>query len=242
MKTLLFGILFLLSSLAACADDTIYFLGADRGVYMDAGNGLRRVGLGTGNSLAVHAGVLYLAGDDGQVWSADQRGRWLPISGTSQAKKVVVDPQGTLFILGSDGGVYRYSNGMSRRGLAVASDLAVSGNGDLYVVGTDGKVWVSRALLGGKDIWTPYNLLAQGKKVAVANDGTVYLIGTDNGIYRIGSTAIDRLGVASGQEIAVSDDGQVGIVGTDSGVYLWNGGSRWSRLGTGTARAVIWAR
>ena len=162
--------------------------------------------------------------------------------GTSQARKVVFGANSSMFILGTDGGVYRFDNGMARRGLAVAQDLAASANGDLYVIGTDGKVWVSRALLGGTASWVPYNALAQGKKIAVAPDGTVYIIGNDGGVYKIGVQSIERLGIATGQEISVGPQGQVGIVGMDSGVYLLEGSSRWSRLGTGTARQVVWPR
>jgi hypothetical protein len=242
MKYLPLLLLLLLSSLSPAQADTIYFLGPDRGVYADDGSGLRRVGLGTGNSLAVHGTCLYLAGDDGQVWSADARGRWTPMPGAKQVKKVVTDSSGTLYVLGDDGGVYRFDGGLTRRGLAVAQDLAVAGNGDLYVVGNDGKVWVCHALLGGKDSWTPYNALAQGKRLAVAPDGTVYLVGNDEGVYRVGPEKIARLGLASAREVAVSSQGEVGIVGTDGGVYLWDGSSRWKRLGSGTARQVIWPR
>ncbi len=243
MKSFLLSALLALSlSPLAASADTTYFLGSDRGVYFDAGQGLKRVGLGTGSSLTVRGSTLYLAGDDGQVWSADQKGRWAPVPGARDVKKIVLDPSGTLFVLGGDGGVYRLDKGLTRRGLAVARDLAVAGNGDLYVVGTDGKVWVSRALLGGTDTWSPYNSLAVGKKLAVAPDGTVYLIGNDDGIYKVNGQAISRLGLATGQEISVSSDGQVGIVGMDGGIYLLEGASKWRRLGTGQARQVVWPR
>ena len=241
MKSTLLILLLIFLSPAASAEP-IYFLGPDRGVYVDAGSGIRRIGLGTGGSLAVHGDTLYLAGDDGEVWSADSKGRWLPLPGSSGVKKVVVDANGTLYVLGGDGGVYRFANGMSRRGLAVATDLAVSGNGDLYVIGTDRKVWTSRALLGGQDAWVPYNGLALGKRVAAAPDGTVYILGTDDGVYRIGPEAISRLGLATGREIAVGPQGQVGIIGMDDGVYLLEGSSQWRRLGSGTARQVVWPR
>jgi len=98
----------------------------------------------------------------------------------------------------------------------------------------------NRALLGSQ--WVPFNALAQGKKVAVAPDGTVYIIGTDDGVYQIGEQQIRRLGLVTGQDVSVSPSGQVAIIGMDSGVYLYDGGSRWSRLGSGTARQVTWGR
>lgn len=241
MKLIAMLLLFLLAPSVAYADP-IYFLGMDRGVYRDAGDGIKRVGLGTGNNLAVHNSTMYLAGDDGQLWSADAKGRWMPSPSAGKVRKVAFDGHGTMYVLGAAGGVYRYDTGLTRHGLAVVSDLGAASNGDLYAIGTDGKIWNCRALLGGQAQWTPYNALAQGKKLAVAPDGTVYLIGNDNGVYQVGPQAIQRLGLATAQEVSVSPSGQVGIVGMDNGVYLLEGRSTWRRLGGGTARQVVWPR
>lgn len=239
MRFLLLALIVSFSSLTARAE-TVYFLGLDRGVYLDSGSGIQRVGLGTGRSLAVYGGQLFLAGDDGRIWTADQKGRWQPKTGTAGVQKVAVDSSGSVFLLGNDGGVYRWSEGTaSRRGLAVVSDVAVASNGELYAVGTDQKIWRSPA--GGQS-WAVYNPLALAKKIAATPDGTVYVIGTDDGVYKVTAKTITRLGLATGREISVGPRGQVGIVGTDNAVYLLDGASSWRRLGSGTASAIVWPR
>lgn len=214
------------------------FLGMDGGVY---GPDLKRLGLGTGSSLAVHGQTAYLIGTDGHLWSCTDGGEWMPLSGPAAlglGTKVVVEPSGTPLILGTDGGVYRLGKGWNRVGLAVARDLAVSESGDLFAVGTDGKIWTCGV---NQSEWTLFNGLVSARKLAVGG-GSVYLVGTDNGIYRVGSQQVERLGLATGQDISVNSSGRVvAIVGMDNGVYLFQNGN-WSRLGAGLARQVSWPR
>lgn len=212
------------------------YLGLDGGVY---GPNLRRMGLGTGTSLAIHDQTAYLVGTDGRVWSSGGSD-WRPLDGApalAQAQKVVAEPSGALVILGTDSGIYRLRRNWYRIGLASARDLDVSPGGDLFIVGSDSHVWTSSA---GQNEWRPYNVLAAGKKLAAAQ-GMVFLIGTDNGVYRITPEQIERQGLATAQEISVSNSGQVAIVGMDNGVYYLQNGE-WKRQGAGTARLVIWAR
>jgi len=215
------------------APDQPVYLGLDGGVY---GANRKRLGLGTGSSLAVHDQTAYLVGTDGRVWSAS-RPDWRPLDGLARAQKVVVEPSGALDILGTDSGVYRLRRDWYRIGLASARDLDVSPGGDLFIVGSDAHVWTSAA---GQNDWKLYNGLATGKKLAAAQ-GMVYLIGTDNGVYRVTPDQIERQGLATAQEISVSSAGQVAIVGMDSGVYYLQNGD-WKRQGGGTARLVIWPR
>lgn len=212
------------------------YLGLDGGVY---GTDLKRIGLGTGTSLAVHDQSAYLVGTDGRVWSATGSS-WSPLEGASslaQAQKVVVEPSGALDIVGTDSAVYRLRRNWSRIGLASARDLDVSPDGDLFIVGSDSHIWTASA---GQNEWKLYNPLAAGKKLAAAR-GAVYLIGTDNGIYKVVGESVERQGLATAQEISVSNSGQVAIVGMDNGVYYLQNGD-WKRQGAGTARLVIWPR
>ncbi len=212
------------------------YLGLDGGVY---GTDLRRIGLGSGTSLAIHDQTAYLVGTDGRVWSASGS-NWSPLEGApslAQAQKVAVEPSGALVIVGTDSGVYRLRRTWNRIGLASARDLDVSPDGDLFIVGSDSHIWTSAA---GQNDWKLYNPLAAGKKLA-ASRGAVYLIGTDNGVYRISGESIERQGLATAREISVSSSGQVAIVGTDNGVYYLQNGD-WKRQGAGTARLVIWPR
>lgn len=218
------------------AADQPTYLGLDGGVY---GSNLKRMGLGTGTSLAVHDQTAYLVGTDGRVWSANGSD-WRPLDGApalAQAQKVVAEPSGALVILGTDSGIYRLRRNWYRIGLASARDLDVSPSGDLFIVGSDAHVWTSPS---GQNEWTLYNGLAAGKKLAAAQ-GMVYLIGTDNGVYRVTPGQIERQGLATAQEISVSNTGQVAIVGMDNGVYYLQNGE-WKRQGGGTARLVIWPR
>lgn len=233
MKLLL---LLLLVCQLFCSDHPAY-LGMDGGVY---GADLRRLGLATGSSLAVHGQTAYLIGTDSRLWSCPAEGQWLPPSGAAalgQGQKVVVEPSGTPLMLGTDGGVYRLGAGWNRVGLGEGRDLAVSENGDLYLVGSDAHLWICPV---NQSQWSLYNGLATGQKVAAAA-GSVYLIGSDNGVYRVGRENIERLGLASGREVSVSAAGQVAIIGMDNGVYFY-AGNRWQRQGLGTARQVVWPR
>lgn len=212
------------------------YLGLDGGVY---GPDLRRLGLGTGVSLAVHEQSAYLVGPDGHIWVASGPD-WSLLQGApalAQAQKVVVEPSGALVILGTDSGIYRLGRQWSRVGLASARDLDVAPGGDLYIVGSDSHVWTCQS---GAREWKLYNGLAAGKKVAAAQ-GSVYLVGTDNGVYRVTPDSVDRQGPATAQEVSVSSGGQVSIVGMDSGVYYLQNGD-WKRQGMGMARLVIWPR
>ena len=229
-------LLWLLVSQLFGPDRPIY-LGMDGGVY---GSDLKRLGLGTGSSLAVHGQTAYLVGSDGRLWTCTNRGDWQPPSGGAalgQGQKVVVEPSGTPLLLGTDGGVYRLGSGWNRVGLGVGRDLAVSESGDLYMIGNDGHVWVCPV---NQSQWSLFNGLATGQKLAAAG-GAVYLIGKDGGIYRVTPNQIDRLGLASGQDIAVSGAGQVAIIGLDNGVYYYQEGD-WKRQGWGTARQLAWPR
>ncbi|MBI3924014.1 MAG: hypothetical protein HY319_00585 [Armatimonadetes bacterium] len=231
------SLLFLaLVAAASAAHDSPWFLGLDGGVYLDSGGRIQRVGLGSGSSLAVFGQTAYLIGLDQCVWTADPAGDWRQLDSIGRGRKVVVDSEGTVYLLGLDGGVYQFTGGgWKRLGLATAADLAAGGPGQLFVIGTDGHVWSSP----GQGKWSVYNALALGKRVAAARDGTVYVIGTDNGVYRVGSGQIQRLGLATGQDVAVGTAGQVGIVGMDNGVYIYDG-SGWRRLGSGMAKQVAW--
>ncbi len=218
------------------APDQPAYLGLDGGVYSP---NLKRMGLGTGTSLAIHDQTAYLVGTDGRVWSASGAD-WRPLEGApalAQAQKVVAEPSGALVILGTDSGIYRLRRNWYRIGLASARDVDVSPSGDLFIVGSDAHVWTSPA---GQNEWTLYNALAAGKKLAAAQ-GMVYLIGTDNGVYRVTPERIERQGLVTAQEISVSSSGQVAIVGMDNGVYYQQNGD-WKRQGGGTARLVVWPR
>lgn len=237
----------LAASLPASAQsrpESPWFLGNDGGVYRSSRDTLQRVGLGTGSQLAVHGDTAYLVGDEGRIWFSERGRAWQPLTGGGpdepRAQKIVIDGRGEITLLGLDGGVYRLGGrrGLSRLGLAIGRDLAVSSDGQLYLLGTDGHVY--RNGRGGE--WSVLNLLASATRVASAPDGTVYVIGTDAGVYRLSSKRIERLGLASGREISVSSDGQPAIVGTDGGVYLYESSRNWQRLGSGTARQVVWSR
>ena len=52
------------------------------------------------------------------------------------------------------------------------------------------------------------------------------------------SSCILMAPLALGKEISVGPGGELAIIGTDDGVDLDHGD--WSRLGTGTARQVVW--
>ncbi|GMU55746.1 MAG: hypothetical protein AMXMBFR33_48920 [Candidatus Xenobia bacterium] len=230
MRTLL--ALLLLTTLATAQLETPWFLGLDGGVY----RGLQRVGLGTGTSLAVVGDTAYLIGQDRRLWSAGPQGNWQVADQLARCSRVAVASDGTVYLLGIDGGVYR--QGVGRVGLGLGSDLAVGSGHDLFVVGTDGHIWISPSASGA---WVPYNALALARRVAAGPEGTVALIGTDQGVYRVTPDHIERLGLATGQEVAVRSDGTVFIVGTDSAVYSYENGG-WQRLGDGLAKAVVWPR
>lgn len=123
----------------------LFLLGLDGGVYQRLGEGnWRRVGLGTGTALAVGTGSdLYLVGQDQRLWrSRGADGRWSPFNALARGRRVTAGSDGSVYLLGTDGGVYRVtSDRISRLGLGTGRDLAVSPSGRVYLVGTDNGVW-----------------------------------------------------------------------------------------------------
>lgn len=235
MRFLLLFLLLTLPTLAQGADSP-WFLGPDGGVYDVQGGRPHRLGLATGTSLAVWGGVPWLIGNDSRVWTM-QSGNWAPLAEPILGRQIVAGR--SLFVLGTDGGVYRRgeAGNWKRVGLGSGSALGVGPDDVPYLVGTDGRIWCGA---GGN--WVPYNALAKGRRLAPSGD-SVYLVGADAGVYRVTPGNIQRLGLAQAVDVSLSPGGQVYIVGTDGGVYSWDpGASAWNRLGWGTAREVTFSR
>ena len=237
MRTFLLFLLLCLPAFAQDADAP-WFLGPEGGVYSLSAGKLSRLGLATGSSLAVSAGVPWLIGQDGRLWTTRGEGqRWAPLPEPMAGRQLVAGAGGGLFLLGLDGGVYRRQGEgrWQRVGLGSGSALGVGPDGVPYLVGTDGRIWRGR-----DGDWRPYNPVAKGRRLAVGAD-FVALVGEDGGVYRVTEQTIERLGMASAVDVALDPSGKVYIVGTDRGIWSWDGRT-WSRLGWGTALQVTFNR
>lgn len=231
MRALLLFLLLAVPGLAQYGDRP-WFLGMDGGVY----RGLDRVGLATGTSLTVVGDRAYLVGMDQRVWTCGPEGNWQVADPLARAVKVAAASDGTVFLLGTDSGVWQL--GVGRIGLGVGSDLAVGEGHDLYLVGTDSRIW---KCAGASGDWRPYNATALARKVAASGNGTVAILGMDAGVYFLDPGGFQRAGLATGQRLALSGGGVPYVVGLDNGVYFYQGGE-WQRLGEGLAAQVVWPR
>lgn len=123
-------------------DGTLYLVGTDSGVYAVRHGTLSRIGLGLAQDVAVCRGEVYVIGTDGLVWRSGQGGDWRPYNALARGKRVAVSAEGTVFIIGTDTGVYQVTpTAFTRLGLASGVDIAVGGDGQPYIVGTDHGVW-----------------------------------------------------------------------------------------------------
>lgn len=129
------------TQVAAASDGAIFILGTDKGVWQ---LGVGRIGLGVGLDLAVGEGHdLFVVGTDSRVWKCDNGlGAWRPYNDVALARKVAASPNGTLAILGLDGGVYSLdTRNLERLGLATGQSLSLSTVGVPYIVGLDNAVY-----------------------------------------------------------------------------------------------------
>ncbi len=228
--------LLLVVLLTACAAAQFgarpWFLGLDGGVY----RGTERVGIGTGTSLAVVDDTAFLVGLDQHIWKSGPGGDWRMADPVALASKVVAAGDGSIFLLGTDGGAWHM--GVGRVGLGVGSDLAVGEDHDLYLVGTDSRVWLCENESGN---WKPYNSSVLARKVAAAPNGAVCILGLAGEVYALDSRYGSRLGGMVAQSLSLATDGTPYVVGLDNAVYFYRGGD-WQRLGSGYARQIAWPR
>lgn len=125
-------------------DGAVFLLGTDGGVYQ---MGVGRVGLGLGTDLTVGEGHdLFVVGTDGRIWKSESaNGTWRPYNPTVLARRVAAAPDGSVAILGLDGGVYRLdSRNFERLGLASGTSITLADDGAPYVVGLDNGVYFYR--------------------------------------------------------------------------------------------------
>jgi hypothetical protein len=233
----------LLSCVVAYAQFTSppWFIGLDGGIYRPDGKDYHRMGLATTTSLAVSGSTPYVVGLDSQIWTTTSDMGWHPIMPGVKARRIAAGPNGALFIVGTDRGVYSVGGGNLRRiGLGLAEEIAV-GAGNIYVVGTDGHIWWSPGADGN---WRMYNTLALAQRVAVTSEGgrdAVYILGTDHGVYRLTTDRFDRLGLGTGTELAVSSGGEPYLIGGGNMVWRYNKG-QWSQYGDRPAGNITFPR
>jgi hypothetical protein len=201
-------------------DSKVWVIGSDDGIYYStsAGGWAAYPGQGKGRDLSVHNGIPYILGTDDRVYKGSSSG-WSLMAGGGMGKSIHVDAAGTIWLIGSDNGVYYQRQNSSAwvayPGKGTGYDLCAYD--DLpYVVGTDFQVY--RGSPAGN--WT---LLGQGfkcRRITVDNTGTVWAL-ADNGVFYFDNpnkkwVVYDATG--KGFDITVMDN-RAYLIGTDSKVY-----------------------
>ncbi|MBM3461378.1 MAG: hypothetical protein FJX76_04690 [Armatimonadetes bacterium] len=237
MKTLRVLVVFLLMAAPASAQlltSRPWVVGLDYGIYYPTNTGYSRLGLGACTDLAVCGGVPYVIGTDSQIWQGDMKGNWMPRMDFPRCQRISAGPDGSLYAIGADSGVYRLLPTWARLGLGMGPDVAADEDA-VYVIGTDRCVWQWNGIS-----WSPYNVFAHGQRVA-AGGGQVYILGMDNAVYSVTQGSQARLGWSVGREIAVSNDGTPYVIGLDNGVWRWDGAD-WKRQGYVIGQNLCWPR
>jgi hypothetical protein len=129
------------TKVAAASDGAVFVLGTDNGVWQ---LGVGRIGLGTGLDLAVGEGHdLFVVGTDSRIWKCEEaKGSWKPYNGVALGKHVAASPNGTVAMIGLDGGVYFVdTRNVQRLGLATGQSLCLTTAGVPYIVGMDNAVY-----------------------------------------------------------------------------------------------------
>jgi tectonin-like protein len=189
---------------------------------------------------------------------------WTPFPGA--ALDVGAGADGTLYVIGTNGGIFRWTGSTWDQLPGAGVRIAVGPTGDPWIVnkdnaisqwtgstwkqlpgagtdigvGADGSAWVIGTNAGVYQ-WTGSawsETSGAGARIAVGPTGDPWLVNKENAIFRWTGSTWDEL-PGAGTDIGVGADGSACIIGTDGKVYQWTG-STWGGLGdTGVCISVV---
>lgn len=168
------------------------------------------------------------------VWSIAAPAQQL--GGTAQARTLGLDPQGNLWMLGTDFGVYQYQKDTWNEHPAKEKGrkLTVAPNGSLLAIGYDNKLYRSSDARQWETI--PTRQLAKG--AAADATGKLWMIGFDDRIYQqIGPKWVEYPGAGRAKELLVSAEGTPYHIGINDKVYVGTG-KGWQELPCPKARRM----
>lgn len=141
------------------------------------------------------------------------------LGGAAQARTLGLDAQGTLWMLGTDFGVYQYQKGTWTEHPAKEKGrkLTVTPSGMLLAVGYENKLYKSAD--GRKWDTIATNQLAKG--VAADANGTLWMVGFDDKIYQqVKQNWVEYPGGGRAKELIVSNNGTPYHIGINNKVYV----------------------
>jgi len=172
------------TDLAVIGENRYYAIGTDRNVYRWSQGRWVRVGRDS-VSIAASAdgGVAVVNSNNGSVWikRADDDGEsWSQIPG-AVAKRVAMINRSSIFMIGTDDGVWRSDTRQTVRVGRNARELTASSDGTVTVVSLDGSIW-RKASNDNRENWTRLSGLAT--EIATPNANTLIFSNPNGGIFR----------------------------------------------------------
>ena len=137
--------------------------------------------------------------------------------------RVAVGPTGSLWIIRSNGTIYRKVRDGFRRVPGTALDLAVGGDGSAWIIGEDSGVyrWTGR-------MWDPY--MITGVAISVDEDGDPWIVNSSGQILRWDADS-DRFVTMPGNAARdISAESSVWTIGRDGGVRELQSNGRFSAV------------
>lgn len=139
--------------------------------------------------------------------------------GNAQAREVVTDQSGNIWILGTDFGLYQFKNNVwiQHPSRTKCLSISVSPNGKLYTIGYDNKLYVAQ---NTKD-WAGISPELKAKKLIADAAENRYTIGTNDKIYKqIGKNWQEIAPNGKAKQLIVSAAGRLYHIGQNNKVYV----------------------
>ncbi len=168
--------------------------------------------------------VVLLGSDDARssIWIREDIG-WKQLPGA--ALDLAIGGDGTLFVLGSDRNIYKWTGSSWERIDGHGTRIAVGPKGQLFRLDADADNSIWRR---DGNSWT--QIPGTALDLAVDAAGRLYVLGVDQKVYRWTGAGKEEIG-GGGTRIAVGADGQIFVINADEGHSIWRrDGQTWTQL------------
>ena len=154
---------------------------------------------------------------------------WQELPGS--ARDIGCGPNGEVWIVGSDRGIYQWSeNAYSWQQVSGsnARRITVGPDGSPWITNTDSKVYRRRG-----SNWQ--EMPGEARDIAAGGDGSVWAVGENRSIYKWNDEAFawNQFSGSNGEMMAATEDGTAWLVNADGNIYQRKG-NNWQQL-PGTA-------
>jgi Tectonin domain len=183
-------------------------------------------------------GVRVSVAPNGEPWVVNSRNEiWRSQSGGSfeklpgAARDIGIGADGTVWIIGTDNGIYRWNQNNWDRVEGSGVAISVDRSGSPWVVNAQNQIY--RYVNGRFEVMNN----GRARDIAAAPDGAVYIVGTNSEVYRLAGNDWQSMG-GSAERIAAGPNGTVWVVNNAREVYRWENGGFERMPGSATDIAV----